>query len=337
MGLLIIIAAATAALLWNNTKKTQTPSPSPQPQLSKIRVAYITLNRLYAIPLTIASEKGLFKKYNLEADIQTVPTISAQLLVGGQADAILNMPFASLTASIEGGKLSWIGTLISDSSRVLISGKDPRDIKTLVYPGAGGPFIKIRVIQLLKELNLDPTKITLKEVDSEQVAFANLLDKKVDAIGNIVKSDWLIAKKKNNLSDEFKILISTLDKEDLKMGAGIIVRNEFLETNKAAVENLAKALVEATAWVRTNKQEAVRILADQLNISTDEAEIYLDEYIAITDNTTFAPSKEQAQDLLKIALQTNPKAKDYQIENFLNFEIAETLVKSGFLSQFGFK
>lgn len=338
----IVFVLITGAILFVTSKSNQTaklPTTQPSPQMSKIRVAYINFNKAYTIPLTIAAKKGFFKKNNVNPEIQIAQTSPAKLLVSQQSDVILSVPFSSLTASIEGADISWVGNILNDSNLLIISNKPPQAMKTIAISSVGGALAKARTTLLLKELNINSKNITFKEVKNEQIAFTTLMSKTVDAAsGTFLKSDWLIFQKKNKLPDsEFKIVANTQDKENLQMNGGVITTNSFLSNNKIVVENFIKALIEATAWTRLNKEEAIKLLADELNIGSDEATAYMSDYITLTDNLTFAPNKAQAESMLQLASDINPKAKNYPIDKFLFQDIADSLSASGFLTKFGIK
>lgn len=336
VSLILILGAIFLLTRSNNDPKPKDISPSPTPP--KIRVAYISLNKMYSVPLSIAENTGLFNKYNISVDVQSVDKSPAKLLIANQVDTILNTPLASLTANIEGANISWTGTIFSDSPIVLVSSKKPQEIKTISYPAGGGSLGKSRTTQLLEELKLDSSKVTLKEVSSEEIALTTLMDNKVDAIANITKSSWLIFKKKNNLADsKFQILINSSEKENLQISGGIMVNNNFLKNNQALVENFSKSLIEATFWARSNKEKTIDLLATKYSIDKEEAEIFYDEYLSVTNNVTFAPNLNQADTLLKVVKITNPKAENYPINSFIFNDISNSLKNNGFLEKFGFK
>jgi ABC-type nitrate/sulfonate/bicarbonate transport system substrate-binding protein len=333
----LLILGLSAYFLFTSSNKAPIPI-STKPAPTKISVAYISFNKMYGIPLVIAENIGLFNQYNLLVETKAVDKSPAKLLIANQVDAILNTPFAPLTANAEGATLIWAGTIFNDSPIVLVSSKEPQNIKTVSYPAGGGVLGKTRTIQLLKTLNLDPTKIVLNEVSSEQIAMTTLIEDKVDAVANVTKSDWLIFKKKNNPeNDKYKLLVYSVEKEDLQISGGIIYSKDFLTNNKTTVENFSKALIEATAWTRLNREKAIDILANKYSIEKDEAEIYWDEFVAVTNNVIFTPSLDQAKALLQIIKTTNPKAENYQVSSFISFDVNDSLKNNGYLEKFGFK
>lgn len=336
LAVILLLALGGAAIFLINSHKTTLKQEVKTPKTSKIRLAYIDIYKVWEIPVTVASEKGLFKKNNLDVEIKRTKDSASKLLIANQADAIFNAPYPSLLASVEGAKLSWIGTLLSDTPTVLVSNKEPKEIKTVITYPRSNPLNKTATIKLLNELNVDINSIQFEEVSTEQIALTSLLEKQVDAVGGIRKSSWLVFEKKNKTKEEPKVLIDTLEKENLRTSAGIITRNDFLKNNKSSLEGFSKALIEATSWTRSNKKEAVSLLAKKLNIKNEEAEIYVNEFIEITNKLDFTPSKKEGEKLLKVASTTNPKAKNYRIEDFISSQISDSLNNSGFLKKINF-
>lgn len=300
---------------------------------SKIRLVSLPVKSYYFIPVAVASEKGLFKKHNIEVDYQVVEKNISSVIVAGKADVAIASPYAFLAPVVQGAKLSWVGTIANDSPLGLISYKKPGEIKTV---GVKNQVTRVIVERLLKKLNVNLKNIEFQEMGSIQAELIALRAKKIDAIG-VLRTDWMVFAKKNNLSeDEFSILIDTTKNEETRLPGGIIARNEYLKTNKETVENFSKAILEATNWAETNKKETSEIIGKKSGIGIEEADIYLEDYLLAVKKLKFAPSKEKGEELLGYFAQDVPKAKDFDIEGFIYLLIAKDLEKSGFLKKLGY-
>lgn len=78
-------------------------------------------------------------------------------------------------------------------------------------------------------------------------------------------------------------------------------------------------------------------VAQNWNIASDEAKIYIEVNKSVTQELKFAPELSKAEMLLKVFSQGNPKAKDYSADNYFFPDIARSLQDSGFLNQLNFK
>ncbi|MCL4387520.1 MAG: ABC transporter substrate-binding protein [Patescibacteria group bacterium] len=296
----------------------------------KVVFSYVKTHQLASI---VASEEGFFKKYNLKVEMEKVDKNVNTVLIGGKADMAVGAPSTFLTASIEGAELSWVGTAANDHHAVLISNKPLQEIKVV---GTQSGVSRLLTINALKNLGIDTKSITFQDTGSLQAKYGAFVEKKIDAIFT-PESDWLIFKKKANNREEFITLANSEVDESLQIPSTIIVRNSFLKEKRKAVENFAKAIIEADNWIIKHPKETSKdLVKNSPELSEEDASIYVNSYIPAVKNLKFAPSKEKVKSLLGLLQAENPKAKDFTEEKFISSEIASSLQKSGFLSQFGF-
>ncbi|MFA6454121.1 MAG: ABC transporter substrate-binding protein [Microgenomates group bacterium] len=337
--LIPLFLTLAAGIIWVLNVQFQ-PKPSASllksaedtPQKLILTYSFAKANQL---PVIVAQGKGLFNKYNIAVDIQQVPKNVTSMLVSGKADIMLGTPNIALSAVVEGSKLSWIGSVNNDQALVVIATKNLKDIKTAgIIAGPG----RAQAIGLLNNLGLDINKISYQELAGNPERLLALQQKQVD-VTNVPKPDWLNFKKKANLGEEYKILLDSSFEPEAQIPIGIIVRNEYLEQNKSSVESFVKALLEADYWMKdlNNKKELAEILQKHYpDMSPEEITVEIDSYLPTLTNLQFTPTKEKGEASLKIIAASNPKAKDYNLNDFINTKIADSLKAAGFLTKLGF-
>lgn len=330
LSLVIIIGG-----LWVAKDRLQgQPQPKPtesSPSKIVLAISFVKANQM---PIIVASEKGFFKKYNLDVEIKQVEKNVTQVIASGNADVTLSTPNISLAAVVAGSPLSWIGSVNSDQATVLVSIKDPKNIKTVGV--ISGPA-RAQTLGMLTLLGINPENLTIQEVSDNQARLRAIQTKQVDAI-HVPKPDWLIFKKQANLSDEYKILLDSSTNPKAYMPIGITVRNDFLKSNKQTVENLAKALLEADFWILNNKDEFITLAQKSFSdMPADDAQIQAESYLGTLSSLQFTPTLEKAEQMLDLVKVNNLAAGDYNVENFMSLTIADSLTESGFLAQLGFK
>jgi len=300
-----------------------------------LKVNLITTNvKSNQIPVVIALKKGFFEKYNIEANIEEVPKNSLQVLISGKGDAILLTPNVALAAAVEGAKLSWVGTVNNNNNWVVVSSKNIQNIKTM---GVLSGLDKINSLGLFQLLSVNSDNIQFQELADTQTKLIALKEKQVDSIG-VAKTDWLLFQKKFNLSDEYKIILDSSINEKAALPIAVIVRSEFLD-NKTISENFIKALIEANYWIKNkdNKQELIKLISQYYsNMSIEDATIYAEIYLSTLPGLNPVPDIQKGEDVLKLITNINPKAKDYDINNFISNKTLTSLKESGFLNQFSF-
>jgi len=319
-------------LLWFINSRSQNTPPAPRPQeIAKQKITLVYSLRVNQLPVAIAFEKGLFDKYNLQVETTQVITNSVSVLSSGKADVSLGSPNISLTSVVQGSELSWIGNVNNDQGTVLISTKDPANIKTVGV--INGPS-KVQTIGMLNLINVKTDNLIYQNLSDSKTKLTALKEKQVDAI-HIAKPDWLIFKEKSGLTDEYKVLLDSANYKEAQMPVSIIVRNEFLKNNPQIVENFTKALIEADYWIKNNKEEFISLLQKRYSdVPPEDIKVEAELYFANIQNLEFTPSLEKGKEMLKLVEDANPKAKDYDINNFINTNVADSLRSSGFLGQF---
>lgn len=315
----------------NKDKVVSQASPVP---LQKINLV-LTSSISNQIPVVIAFKKGLFSKYNLDANIQLVPKNSIQALASGGGDAIIITPVLALSAAVEGVNLSWVGTVNNNNNWVVASSKDPQKITSMAVLSG---LDKLNSMGLLKLLNLDVDKITFEEVADTPSKLMTLKEKKIDSVG-VAKTDWLIYKRKANLSDDYKLILDSTSNFEAALPVVIVMRSDFLNSNKDASLNFAKAMIEADAFIKNenNNEELIKLMTEYYpDLAREDVQVYLQMYQTTLGGLDFMPNQQKGEELLKQLANINSKAKDYDIKNFVTTEIYNNLKGSGFIEQFKF-
>lgn len=330
ISLLGIALLSSKFLTSKQAASSQAVKPGPTTaSVPKLTLAY-SFTKANQLPVAVAIQKGLFKKYNVDVDIKEVSKNVTSVLTAGQANVILSTPNIALPAAVVGAKISWIGSINNDQATVVVSSKDLKNIKTIGV--ITGPS-RAQTIGLLNLIKVSTAKLTVQELADNQAKLIALKEKQVDAI-HVAKPDWLIYKKNAKLSNEYKILFDSSTNSKAWMPISIIVRNEFLQNNKEVVENFAKALLEADAWIQKNPEEFTKMIEERFtDISKEDIDIQTHSYLDTLDNLQFAPTIEKGQEMLDLVKVDNKAASDYKVENFIAPGIADSLTKSGFLTQ----
>ncbi|MDD2822461.1 MAG: ABC transporter substrate-binding protein [Candidatus Daviesbacteria bacterium] len=339
VGILLILLVG--AYIFGKNKLIPSSSVTQQDQSlvttnnTPSKMTLITTNvKSNQIPIVVALKKGFFQKYNIETNIEEVPKNSLQVLVSGKADAILITPNIALAAAVEGAEISWIGTVNNNNNWVVVSNKNIQEIKSM---GVLSGLDKVNSLSLLQLLKVNTDNIQFQELADTQTKLTALKEKQVDSVG-VAKTDWLLFKKKFNLSDDYQIILDSSVNQDAALPIAVIARNGFLEDKKTS-ENFIQALVEADYWIKNkeNKEELIKLISEFYpNMPSDDAVVYADVYLSTLAGLNPIPDIKKGENILKLINNINPKARDYDINKFVSTKIITSLKESGFLNQFNF-
>lgn len=249
---------------------------APSPAADTVRLAQ-NLSPISGVVI-VAKEKGFFDKHGLAVEVSNFTSGKKALdaVLGGGADiattaeapttaaALSNQPIAFL-ARIEYSdlktltrKAAGIGTLAD------LKGK-----KIGFTAGTGG---EVYTVNLLKRAGLKASDVELTNIPPHGLAAA-LAAGSIDAYNT-----WEphIFSGKKALGEEAK----ELDTKGIYAETfNLVVLQDYLAKNKAAVERFLKAAIDAEAWIKANREEAIAVVAAAVGLPKDELAPIWDDYV----------------------------------------------------------
>lgn len=319
--LIVVLIGSFAFLKRSINQKAATPKKKASQEVP-IRAGLVTVFRESQVPVMIAIEKGIFKKYNLDVKTVMIEKGLADLMVSGNADIGMAEPYTFLAAVVKGAKLTNVGAVSKVPPFILLTRKPADQIKVVAVRSQ---WTQLMASTLLRDAGIDLKNITFQNTGTLDAQVAALTSSKVDAI-SILSSQWDLYKTRANLTDtQYTVLIDTSNKSNFSTNS-IIVSNELLEKNKQAVINYARALLEANGWLSVNKQEGAQLLKKTITgLSDDDAAKLVDEYVALSLNVKFAPNTDDTKDFLDLLSGDIPQAKDFPPEKFVSSAVSDAL------------
>ena len=224
---------------------------------------------LFEFPIQISTLRGFFRDEGLEVvKVQMQPQVAVMALVAGDVDYSLSWGSA-LRAAITGVSLRVVAGIAARPLHVLMarpeiqSGKDLKDKRIGVDSFAGTMEYLARVAA--KHYGLDPNRdIKILITGSSPNRVASLKGGLIDAtpidIAFAVKAEEEGLKRLVNLADVVDLPIS-----------GVAVLEKKLATDRAQVKKVLRAILRGTRFMKDNRQETLRMMADFLGITPAQA------------------------------------------------------------------
>jgi ABC-type nitrate/sulfonate/bicarbonate transport system substrate-binding protein len=282
------------------------------------------------LPLWAARDSGLVTKHGLNAELLglQVSARQVQLLLAGDTLAASLSGTTPIRARIEGADtVIMMGLLNSFTLSVICVPeiKKTGDLKgRFIGVGALGGSPTLLTQRLLKKWGLE-TDVKFLATGGYVESVAALEKRRVHA-AVLDPPRAYIAKKKfgfkelANLGQEFKYATTV-----------IVARESQLRKDRETFIQFAKAVIEGTHRVKTDREFAIKTLSQMLR-STDR-EILEETYrvfSALYEKVPY-PAVEGIQPILdEIALQ-NPKAKNYKPDDFIDTTVVKQLEQAGFV------
>lgn len=243
---------------------------SPKSEPEKITIGYSQLR--ISLPIFVAQEKGLFKKYGLDVELKPYPTAQPMMeaLVSGNIDVAgycaLPITFGTMAKSTDNKELVFISAILEDDSRQiskLIAKANARidSIKDLKGKRIGilpTRAYEVRLKQILESngLDVDKDQIIIQQVAPDlqkdalekgtiQALFSN------DPMTSIIISKGI----GKDLSPDINLLAKTTGISPFYFGS-FNVSKKFADANSDVTKKISLALDEAIDFINNDYKSA---------------------------------------------------------------------------------
>jgi ABC-type nitrate/sulfonate/bicarbonate transport system substrate-binding protein len=290
------------------------------------------------VPLWTARDQGIFRKYNLEPQlIYIIAGRAIQSMLAGDLNFGLIGATHVTNAVTGGGDMTMLLGLESKLQFILVARPNVKKAEDLkgkkIAIGTPSGSVSLATYVGLDYLGLMPRRdnIVLLGVGSPQERLAAFLAGSVDAAFFQPEMAQI------PIQQGYTMLLD-LGKENVPFqSSGLATSHKFMRSNPQLVENLAKAIVEAVAYVSNpvNKKKVVEIIARNLRLDKpDRLEIAYQSIAGMFPRKP-CPSLPGIASVLKLMAQhgLNPKAAELKPEDIADMSLCKKLDKTGFFDR----
>ncbi len=236
--------------------------------LQKVRIGYPS-SAVSTLPFDIAREKGFYLKAGLDVEyIQMRTVIAPQAILNGNIH-FFTSPQSAISAAVSGLPLVVVLSLYRDTPWVLVTAKEITGAKDLIGKRIAisdirsSPFYFARAG--FKKLGLDDKQVTLATTGGTSNSFAALTSNQV--AGAVLSPPF----DDKAVSLGYKKFLFLGDLADIPY-VGLFTSQAEIRTHRERVRKTIAAVMEAVAWQRAHRGEAVKMIAARYQISAAEAE-----------------------------------------------------------------
>jgi ABC-type nitrate/sulfonate/bicarbonate transport system substrate-binding protein len=282
----------------------------------KVRIAFPSLAFAY-MPFYVAQEKGLLKKAGLQSEyIQMRTGIQPQALMNGNINFFPSLS-TGLSAAVAGLPLVAVLNLYNGTPWTLVTNKDiskPQDLagKTLAISGLQtSPHYFLQAA--LKKWEVAEKDVALVSTGGTASSFAALTTRQV--AGAVLTPPF----DDKAVSLGFKKFQFIGDLADIPY-VGLVTSAEELKNHRERVQKTIAAVLEGAAWVRGNRSESVKMIAEKFKVAPAEAERTYETLVTmLTKDGRMNP--KVARGYLEILRQERPVPGDIDMQKFLEFSL----------------
>ena len=329
----LIIALGGLLLTWGVRNANAAEGSAPQ-DLKKIVISYASIAPHQA-PVWIAYEAGIFRKYGLDVQLLFVEsgTLSVQTLVSGDVMAANTSGAAVIQSTLQGSGVVLIAGFLNTFDYKFMVSHDitrPDQLKgKVVAVSRIGSSSDFATCYALDKYGLVPDKdVAVIQIGSQPARFAALQSGKINGVMVSIPVTAKATKMGFNTLADLQMLGLEYQQNSLA------VSEKLIKTQPDLVRSILKAHVEAIAYAKTHRNEAIAILAKYLK--TDDPDALQEAYEACVQTLIPQkpyPSMKGIQTILRELGTKNPAARTAKPEQFVDISFMKELDSAGFIDQ----
>ncbi len=284
--------------------------------LQKIRVGLPSLALTY-MPFYTAQEKGLLKKVGLEAEyIQMNTGIQPQAIMGGNINFFPSLS-TGISAAVAGLPLVIVLNFYDITPWMLVTSKDinkPQDLigkKVAISGNRTSPHYFL--MAWFKKVEISEKDVGFIMTGGTASSFASL------ASGQVAGAVLTPPFDDKAVSRGFKKFMLIGDLVDIPTSGLVAARAEVINQRDIVQKTIA-ALLEAVTWIRANRTESAKMIAEKFKITPAEANGTYETLVSMFNKDGRLPAKV-ARGYLDLLRQERSVPADLDPQKFVDFSM----------------
>jgi NitT/TauT family transport system substrate-binding protein len=284
--------------------------------LQKIRVGLPSLALTY-MPFYTAQEKGLLKKVGLEAEyIQMNTGIQPQAIVGGNINFFPSLS-TGISAAVAGLPLVVVLNFYDITPWMLVTSKDINKPQHLIGKKVAISGIRTSphyfLMAWFKKVEINEKDVGFIMTGGTASSYASL------ASGQVAGAVLTPPFDDTAVSRGFKKFMLIGDLVDIPTSGLVAARAEVMN-HRDRVQKTIAALLEAVTWIRANRTESAKMIAEKFKITPAEAERTYETLVSMFNKDGRLPPKI-ARGYLDLLRQERSVPADLDPQKFLDFSM----------------
>jgi NitT/TauT family transport system substrate-binding protein len=305
--------------------------PTSSPRAENIRVGFPSLATGFA-PSWVTADKGLWKKYGLDVELIYLRggsrTVSA--MIGGSVDLIIGSDVGSITAILQGADITKLGVTTNTLGYSMVGQpaiKSVRDLKGKIVgitPGRDAAYS--RVVKLLRDNGMDASR------DVKFLPIGEGPAGRLAALTSGVIQATMFTPPTDMIAERSGMkIISKIDVDNV--GGGLSTMKSAVQKNRLVMVRFLKAYIEGIHYLKTHKQESLKIFSKYTRNPDLDIMGYLYGEITTRVQKDLQPNKEAVRALLELVALDYPQARQMSEKDHWDTSLIDEIQKSGFIDQ----
>jgi NitT/TauT family transport system substrate-binding protein len=285
--------------------------------LEKVRIGMPSLSLSFIAP-QVAYARGFFREEGIDAEIIRIATNIGIVAVTTKEIGYTTAVGAGLRSAVRGLPLKVVTYFNGRPLHVLVAKSDLKSVPELrrkIIGFAGyGDSTEFMLRAILRQANMDLEKdVQAFQVSGSGQRLQALLSGKLDAA--IVPPPF-------NFEAESKGFVRLMAAADVfeTSVSGLALHNDTLKEKPAQVKRMLRALLKAQNFMRANKTESVRVIADWLKLEPGIAQASYDVYVKGMSINGMVPERVLETDIERARKEQNVK-ENVPVNRIVDFAV----------------
>jgi NitT/TauT family transport system substrate-binding protein len=286
------------------------------------------------LPLWVAQEAGLFKKYNLDVLLVSVQGSSrgAQALLSGDADVAAVGGEVVVLSALKGGNTKIFAGMVDVFPSIIFAAKNitrPEQLKgKKIAISTFGSSSDFSVRYALRNLGLNPDKdVTILQVGNQPNRFAALVSGAIEA--TIVNPPLTLQAKRMGYQPLVDLGATALKYPQ----AELVSLPGYMKSHEDVMRRLVRAHAESLYFIHTQKTASQRALGKFMKLSDPQMiDDTIESYRNYFPKKPY-PSVEALQFVIEYLAEKQPEILTLKPESLIEPRFVRELDDSGFIDQ----
>ncbi|MDO5409577.1 MAG: ABC transporter substrate-binding protein [Lachnospiraceae bacterium] len=265
----------------------------------------------------IAKEKGFFEEEGLDVDLQllTDPSVSTTMVASGEAQFYSISNYQAINLVDKGSEVCLLAPVVNaGNTQVVVAGPEltvnsAKDLegKKMGYTDGAGVIVAVK--NMCQDLGVDYNKIQLVNLQASDM-LASLESGQIDFFA--AWEPWGIKAEDAGgkvlfTGTQSYLPENTGDVDYLNFMVAIDASKKFTEENPKACEAYVKAMIKATDYINSNKEQAAEIISKEINLDKETCVKIMEknDYAVVYDDTFKTAGDELAAYMKESGLNTS--------------------------------
>jgi len=302
----------------------------------KIRMGLSSVSALHSA-VWVAEQKGLFRKYGIEAEVIVTGQGAAtgiSALLANDIQVVASAGDALVASTLQGADTVMIAGVVNKGLQRIMARSEIKTPTELKGKRIGvtriGAVSHSVLLMMLPRWKMSVNDVQVMQLGSSPNMLAALDRGGIDAAVLTIPS-MFVAENRG-----YRVLADMGDTDIYYLHTMIATTRNYIKTSRDRITRFLKGYLEGIAFVKQNKKESIDIVRKKLKLGAEQTQ-NLERSIELLNAKYYEavpyPSLRGVETVLGFVEKDNPKAKSADPKSFVDDSLLREIEQSGFIKK----